>query len=216
MNQQTTLWSNLVSHENSENELYTAMQRAAIGLSGMVGRIVSNDAPRVDTVPVGQVVARAGDPEASMVGIYLLLEGGLNGQAILILSQTSALKVADLLMGERPGTTTRLGIVERSALAEAGNVAVSHFLNALASRTEMQESPRLSQPTVMEGKLHAMLDVIVAPMAAVRDDLLIIEADFQDTQNTVQGRLWILPDPGFDSRVENVWQSLTDRDRIAH
>jgi chemotaxis protein CheC len=216
MNEQTALWSDLVSHENSRNELYTAMQRAAIGLSDMVGRIVSNDTPRVDTVPVGQVVARAGDPEASMVGIYLLLEGGLNGQAILILSQTSALKVADLLMGERPGTTTRLGSAERSALAEACNVAISHFLNAVASRTEMKGLLKPSKATVMEGKLHAMLDVIVAPMAAVRDDLLIIETVFQDTQNTVQGRLWILPDPGFENHAKNVWLNLADRDKIAH
>ena len=41
----------------------------------------------------------------------------------------------------------------------------------------------------------AILDVIVTPIAAVRDDLLIIDTAFKDTQRSVEGHFWVLPDP---------------------
>jgi chemotaxis protein CheC len=129
------------------------------------------------------------------VGIYLVLGSGLRGQAILILPLDSALNLADLLMGEQPGTATYLGIVERSALAEVGNMAVSYFLNAVSTISETPELLRPSPPAVMVDMLGAILDVIVTPVAAVRDDLLIIETAFRDSAGAIQGRFWVLPDP---------------------
>ena len=131
-----------------------------------------------------------------MVGVYLVMSGGLHGQALLILSITSALHLADLLLGKPPGTATELGAVERSALAEIGNLAVSAFLNTMAAQNP--QSPRLLRPSpqaVMVDMLGAILNVIVTPVAAVRDDLLIIETDFKDARETIQGRFWVMPDP---------------------
>jgi chemotaxis protein CheY-P-specific phosphatase CheC len=51
-----------------------------------------------------------------MIGIYLLIRGGLQGQAILLLSPTDALHLIELLLNTAPGTVT-LGELERSALA---------------------------------------------------------------------------------------------------
>jgi hypothetical protein len=47
----------------------------------------------------------------------------------------------------------------------------------------------------MVDMLGAILNVILTPVAAVRDDLVIIETDFRDMRETIQGRLWVLPDP---------------------
>ena len=52
-----------------------------------------------------------------------------------------------------------------------------------------------SPPAVMVNMLAATLDVIVTPIAAVRDDLVIIETVFKDGRGTVAGHLWVLPDP---------------------
>ena len=196
MSEQKTLWSRLVSGPRSDYMLHTAMWRVARGLSTISGQTISHGNPRIDCVPITQVSTYAGSPEAERVGIYLLMRGGLHGQALLILSKTSALRLADLLMGDPPGTTTELGIMERSALAEVGNLTVSAFLNTMAvhnPQTLMLLHP--SPPAVMVDMLGAILDVIVTPAAAVRDDLLIIDTDFGNTQKTVQGRFWIIPDP---------------------
>lgn len=185
MSEQKALWSRLVNGTGSEHMLGKVMWRVARGLSDTVGEFISNDDPLVEAIPIGQVAERAGGPEEEMVGVYLVLGGGLRGQTILILSLSNALHLADLLMGEKPGTATRLGAMERSALAEMGNMMVSSFLNAVAALTERPELLRPSPPAVMVDMLGAILNVIITPVAAVRDDLLIIETAFRDAGSTV-------------------------------
>ncbi len=192
---QRTIWRHLINGPRAEHALRTVMWRMACNLSSMVGRTISNGNPQVEAVPLSQVAMRAGDLEAEMVGIYLVMQSGLRGHAILILPLTSALNLADLLMGEPLGTATYLGEMERSALAEVGNMAVSSFLNAVATNTGAAELLRPSPPAVMVDMLGAILNVIITPVAAVRDDLLIIETDLKDAKGIVQARFWMLPDP---------------------
>jgi len=202
VSEQKALWSRLVNGTGSDHMLGKVMWRVARGLSDTVGEFISNDDPLVEAIPIGQVAERAGGPEEEMVGVYLVMGGGLRGQTILILPLSNALHLADLLMGEKPGTATRLGVMERSALAEIGNLMVSYFLNAVAALTEMPELLRPSPPAVMVDMLGAILNVIITPVAAVRDDLLIIETAFRDAGSAVLGRFWVLPDPAIrDLRV---------------
>ena len=205
MNGQREIWTHLLSGPRSEYLLRTAMWRMTRGLSIISGRAISNGDPRIERVPISHVATHAGSPEEERVGIYLVMSGGLRGQTIIILPLTNALYLADLLMGDPPGTATELGEMERSALAEVGNLVVSAFLNTMARiktiRAQNPKAPSLmrpSPPAVMVDMLGAILDVVVTPVAAVRDDLLIIEADFGDAQRTVQGCLWIIPDPAIE------------------
>ena len=71
----------------------------------------------------------------------------------------------------------------------------SYFLNGVASLEEVPDLLRPSPPAVMVDMLGAILDVIVTPVAAVRDDLLIIETVFRDSRRAIEGRFWVLPDP---------------------
>jgi chemotaxis protein CheC len=192
---QKEIWRRLIDGPRGENALRTVMWRMACDLSSMVGRTIGNGDPQVEAVPLSEVAVRAGDLEAEMVGVYLVMQSGLRGQALLILPVTCALCLADLLMDEPLGTATFLGEMERSALAEVGNMAVSSFLNAVATNTGAAELLRPSSPAVMVDMLGAILDVIVTPVAAVRDDLLIIETVLKDAKGNVQARFWMLPDP---------------------
>ncbi|MDY7076607.1 MAG: hypothetical protein SXV54_06735 [Chloroflexota bacterium] len=201
MNAQKTIWSDLVTHNNSKGMLNAAIWHAAEGLSSMVGRTINTAPSRVEAVPIGQKIVHANDPEATMVGVYLLLEGGLRGHAILVMPLHSALNVADLMMENSLGTSTRLGAMERSALGEAGNVVISYFLNTVAQLSKAKVLLQPSRPTVLEGKLSTILDVLIAPAATVRDDLLVIETAFGDATGTVQGYFLVFPDPAITDLV---------------
>lgn len=195
MNSQREIWNGLVNGQYSTHRLRKVMWRVTGGLSELTGRTISNDDPSVEKVPIGQVHERAGGPEEQRVGIYLVIGGGLRGQAIVILPMASALNLVDLMMGQKMGTATELGSIERSALSEIGNMTLSYFLNGVASLEEVADLLRPSPPAVMVDMLGAILDVIVTPVAAVRDDLLIIETMFRDSARAVEGRFWVLPDP---------------------
>ena len=164
MSSREGLWYHLITKPNSEYILRTAMWRVACGLSEVTGHQIRSDHFRMEEVPLARVPERAGSPEDEVVGVYLLTKGDLLGQAIMILSVPSALKLAEWLIGDASGRT-ELGELERSALAEMGNLAISRFLNCVAVHTGWARLLRPSAPGVMVNMLGAILDVVVAPVA---------------------------------------------------
>jgi chemotaxis protein CheC len=195
MNEQATTWSYLLAGPGSDNRLRAVMRRIACDLSNITGQVINNTPPLIERVPIAKVATRAGAPKTEAVGVFLLMKGDLRGQVVLILPLTGALNLVDLLMGEPLGTATGLGVVERSALAELGNITLSYFLNAVAALTGTPNLLRPSSPITMVDMLGAILDVIVAPTATVRSNLLLVETVFEDAQNIMQARFWVLPNP---------------------
>lgn len=195
MNEQSITWNHLITGPHTESRLSTIMQYIAYDLSNTMGRAISNAPPLIERVPIAQVATRAGAPETETVGVYLLIKSKLRGQAVLILPLTNALNVVDMLLDKPLGTTDKLNVAAQSALAEIGNIALSSFLNAVAALTGTPDLLRPSPPVTLVDVLSTILDVIVTPMAAVRDDLVIIETIFKDVKNTVQARFWVLPNP---------------------
>lgn len=194
-------WFSEIPVPELELVLVAAVQGAVNGLSDLVERPIHLTALELKTVPIAQIATHVGDPESEMVGVYLLIEGDLQGQAILMLSLASALKLADMLLESPLGTATRLGELERSALAEAGNVVVSCFLNTVTTFLKKPQWLHPSPPAVMVDMLGAILDVVAAPIAAVCDDLLIVETVFTQKASvepgsvrTVRVDFWVLPE----------------------
>lgn len=173
--------------------LKSAMEHAAHGLSDMTGRSITVETPHVEKLPISQVVTHAGSPETEIVGIYLLASGGFAGQVILMLPLSEAMYLVDLLLGSPPGTTTELGELERSALAEAGNLTTSYFLNEIAARATVESRP--SPPAVLVDMLGAVMDVVTTPVASFTDVLMIAETVFQDSGRAIAAYFWVLPFP---------------------
>lgn len=186
-------WSGLVPDAQLENLLRTAMTHAAHGLSGMVGQVITINVPQIESLPIGQIHGFAGDPETEVAGVYLLIEGDFTGQVILMLPLSEAHCLVDLLLDNPTGTTTDLGEIERSALAEAGNLTASYFLNEIAACTKISARP--SPPAVIIDMLGAIIDVVTTPIAPVSDTLLIAETTFHISGQTVLAYFWVLPNP---------------------
>jgi chemotaxis protein CheC len=188
---QTELWLKIISNTSAEGPLYAAMRHVAHNLAEMVGRPIQINNLRIETLPISHLNARVDDPEAETVGIYLLIGEDLPGEAILILPLDDAMYLADWLLEIRPGTTTKLGPLECSALAEFGNLTLSSFLNAVA---EFVGTPlRLSPPAVMVDMVATVFEAVVMSAAAVTDELLIVEADFVNVESDLSIRFWVLP-----------------------
>jgi chemotaxis protein CheC len=195
VNEQTTIWNRLTNGFDSGLWLNITMKHVARGLSGMVGKDITNNPSQVQSVPIAQVATRAGDPEMATVGVYLKLESDLCGWAVLILPLAQALNLVDLTMGAPPGTATNLGPTERSALGETGNLMVSYFLNAVAKLAGTLNPLRPSSPAVAVDMMGAILNLMVTPVATSGDDVLIIETLFEDAARALQVRFWVSPDP---------------------
>jgi chemotaxis protein CheC len=185
------LWLKVINNTAPAGVLHTAMRHTARSLTDMVHHPFTLKNLRVRTLTVNQLGMQADDPETETVGVYLLLGDDLPGEAILILSLTDAMYLADWLMEERPGTTTQLGDLECSALAEAGNQVLSAFLNALS---EFIGTPlRLSPPAVMVDMLATVFEAIAMSAGGNTDELLIIETELVNIESDLSLQFWVLP-----------------------
>jgi chemotaxis protein CheC len=124
-----------------------------------------------------------------MVMVYLGVEPPAAGHVLLALSEPAARDLIDLLLGQAPGTTATLGDLEISALAEAGNVAGSAFLGALADRAGLRLLPR--PPAVFHEMFGALLDTLGAALMALgQDEVLWVESTFRGDGQVIE--VWFL------------------------
>jgi len=169
------------------------LTHAATGLSTMVGTTLVVKNPCVKTIKVSEIPVLLGGPENEAVGIYLKSEGDMSGHFMLVIPYTKALEMVDMLMEVPSGTTQQLGSLERSALAEVGNLTASFFLNAVAASTGISAMP--TPPAVMVDMIGAILDIIVAATGGISDYVLTFQALFSTGDRSVDTDFWVIPDP---------------------
>lgn len=168
------------------------IHNAAKGMSAMVGENLSVTEPTVTSVPFHKIPTLLGGPETEAVGIYLRVEGSIPGQIMMVIPYPKALELADLIMGEPPGTTTQLGTLERSALAELGNLTGSFFLNAIADQAGLPARP--SPPAVIVDMVGAIMDIIIATTGFFCEEVLMVQAKFLRDGRETQADFWLIPD----------------------
>jgi chemotaxis protein CheC len=171
----------------------SGFENAARGLSGMIGMGLKVTDPTVKLVHLNDVPMTLGGPENDAVGIYLRVEGELSGQIMLVMPYEKSLEIVDMVSDLPFGTTQKLGRMERSALAEVGNMTGTFFINALADATGFSSRP--TPPAVMVDMVGAILDVIVATIGEVGDQVFMFQATFSCGDRETKTDFWVIPDP---------------------
>jgi chemotaxis protein CheC len=170
----------------------SAVQSAANALSEMALREITAVSPEVRMVDLSHLTMVAGDPERSVVAVYLGIEGDIPGHILMAFSESMALGLVDMLMGEPVGTTTELGDLEISALAESGNVAGSYFLTTIADWAGLTLPP--TPPMVIHEMCGAILGTLAAELAlAEHDQAMVIDAQFTCDGQVVEASFFMFP-----------------------
>ncbi len=192
---ETHSWLELLANDAIDDILREAMKNVADNLSMMTGREIVIEAPSLRTVPLNELMDFGTDsPEAETVGVYLLIEGDVRGQALLIFGLEDAFYLIDMMMGEPVGTTTEMDELAQSAMSEIGNLSVASFLNVLSDRTKHSIVP--SPPAVIIDMAASILTAVAAnSMQFATDDLIIFDTTFKDADRVIQADFWILPNP---------------------
>jgi len=170
-----------------------AIENAAKGFAGMLGRELSIKQSSVKLIKLLDITKMLGGPEDETVAIYLKSEGTIAGQMMLVLPFDNAMGLVDLIMGQSIGTTTSLGPLEKSALQELGNVTGTYFLNYVADNTGSAVRP--SPPAVMVDMCAAILDIVIATAGIENEEVLMIDAEFLQAELLSEIQFWVIPDP---------------------
>ena len=174
-----------------------ALARSAATLSEMSGVDITISTSAVERVPLVDVPMAVGSPEDPAVGVYVGIEGDGAGYLLLLLDEAMATHLAALLLCEPVETLDVREELPASALAEAGNVSCSAFMNELgeATRLTLMAMP----PVVVDDMRGAILDVAVADIAQNGDEALLIKTHLgradDVSDGTVNARLLAIPTP---------------------
>jgi chemotaxis protein CheC len=170
----------------------SAVQSAANALSEMALREITAVSPEVRMVELTHLSMVAGDPERSVVAVYLGIEGDIPGHILMAFSESMALGLVDMLLDQPEGTTTELSDMEISALAEAGNVAGSFFLTTIADWSGLTLPP--TPPVVIHEMCGAILGTLAAELAlAEHDRAMVIDAQFTCDGQVVEASFFMFP-----------------------
>lgn len=168
---------------------------AATALSEMTGHRIMISVPRLFVAPLEAVPAQVSAPEEPVAGLLLEIRGDLAGCTLLVFPQPIALRLAELTLRRPKGSSSGLGPLERSALAEAGNILSGHYLNALAEFLRMTLLP--SPPSLSVDRSRAVVEAAHRRSGADPAAVVCVESEFRlaDGDEALRGFFLMLPSP---------------------
>ena len=164
---------------------------ATTALSTMLGEKVDMAVPKVRLMEFKDVGTTMGGEEQIVAGIYLVVQGDINGSIMFIQRRESAKNMISHLMGMASEDEENFSEMELSALKEIGNIITGAYLNSLALLTNLTIYPSI--PDVCIDMAGAVLSVPAIEFGTVADKLLLIETDFNNDKN-MSGYFILVPD----------------------
>ena len=143
---------------------------ALLGLSRMVSRDVDVTASRSLCLPVRELPQLCDEESEQVLGAHFTLEGDADTHLIVLYEATvgSMLVASADLPHDDAATADQL---ERSALAEAGNVICGYFLNAISDASDLALLP--SPPSLVTGSKRTALGFVAGLMTPGAQDVMV-------------------------------------------
>ncbi len=157
---------------------------ATTALAQMIDCKVDMSVPQVRLLEFQELGNVVGGDDQIMVGIYLQVEGDVEGSMMFILTKSAAAHLVNKLMcgmlgiDEQTAGEYEFGEMELSAIKEVGNIITGAYLNALSGLTNLKIYP--SVPQVGIDMAAALLSVPAVEFGVLGDKILLIETQFSD------------------------------------
>lgn len=182
---------------------------AATSLSNLLGRKIDMRVPNVNMVSFTEMMELAGGSETVVVGIYLRIEGDVEGSMFFILPIGQANRFIKRLIHDETfdfsnNPVSELGL---SATQELGNILSGSYLSALSDFTSLKLYPTV--PGLAVDMFGAIISSGLVEISQVSDHVIVIntsifEDEYGDSEE-VQGHFFLLPDP---ESFETIFKAL--------
>ena len=170
---------------------------ATTALAQMIDCKVDMSVPQVQLLDFSKLGEIVGGEDEIMVGIYLQVEGDVEGSMMFIQKKASAAHLVNKLMCGMLGVTEEeivnheFGEMECSAIKEVGNIITGAYLNAFSSLTGLKIYPSVPQLGIdMAG---ALLSVPAVEFGLFADKILLVQTKFSDDID-LDGYFILIPD----------------------
>ncbi|MDD3172580.1 MAG: chemotaxis protein CheC [Herbinix sp.] len=165
---------------------------ATTALSQMINSKIDMKVPKVDLLEFKELSDIVGGAENLVVGILFTLEGQIDGMMMFMMDMSASRHLVNVLVGssyENP--TGEFSEMELSALNEIGNIIAGAYLSSLSSLTNILITS--SVPYMAIDMAGAILSVPAIEFGKIGDKALLIETEFGDDDESVNGYFILIP-----------------------
>ena len=167
---QTKLLTNLeVKEINNEGAV-----QASMALSRLTSREIRVSFPESQIIKLGEIPDLLGGPEAPVGGIYVGIEGDLEGGIMMVLPATGMLAFHDQMYGHPQGTCQCIEQVDMSAISELGNILAASFINAISNGTKL--TVKSDSPEISVDMCEPVIDSVLARFSQPGERILFTKA----------------------------------------
>ncbi|MDP5273463.1 chemotaxis protein CheC [Chengkuizengella axinellae] len=167
---------------------------ATTALSNLINKSVDMKVPKVNFGPFSAITESLGDAEKAVIAVYLRVVGETPGNMYFLLSQKSANQLLSDVLQMDLINKKEYSDIEISALTEIGNILAGSYLSSLANLTHLKIFP--SVPSLSMDMLGAVLSSGMLQSGQYDDYALLIETNFLEGSENVEGNFIFIPDPG--------------------
>lgn len=164
---------------------------AATALASMLNKKIDMKVPTVNILEFKEVDSLLGGAENIVAGVYFEMSGDVVGNLLLAFSLESAVNLVNMLFG-RELKERELDDMDISALCEIGNILAASYVNSINVMTSL--NIKISVPSISIDMAGAILSVPAVQFSQIGDNVLFIETEFFEGQNTVSGDLFLIPE----------------------
>lgn len=164
---------------------------ATTALAQLLNMKLDMRVPKVALVEFNKLAESICGEEDIVVGIYLFLEGDINGSMMFMMEETSAHVLVNHLMGREAENQDPFNEMDYSALQEIGNIITGAYLSSLSGLTNLYINA--SVPYLTVDMAAAILSVPAIEFGKLGDKALLIQTEFGD-DIAINGYFILIPD----------------------
>lgn len=166
---------------------------ATTALSQMLSAKIDMKVPKIDLLEFKELGELIGGAENIVVGILLTLQDDIDGMMMFLVEKKAAKGMVRLLMGGFGGgeDSEDFSEMEFSAMQEIGNIIAGAYLSSLSALTNMKITS--SVPYMAIDMAGAILSVPAIEFGKISDKALLIETEFGDIGEEVNGYFILIP-----------------------
>lgn len=167
---------------------------AATALSQMTGSTIMISVPTINVASLEEVPSQISAPEEPIAAVLMHILGDMTGRTLLVFPRPTAIRLAELMLRRPAGSSEDMGVLEQSAIKEAGNILSGAYLNALSDFMGLMLLP--SPPSLQIDMSSAILTTAYLQFGTDRDHVFYVESQFflQEQNEHLRGFFLLLPD----------------------
>ena len=168
---------------------------AATALSQMTGGTIMISVPQINIARLEDVPPQVSGPEEPVAAVLMNMLGDLTGRTLLVFPKPTAMRLSELMLRRPEGSSKDLGVLEQSAIKEAGNILAGAYMNALSEFMGLMLLP--SPPSLAVDMSSAVLTTAHLQFAAEHEYVFCVESEFvmDESAARMRGVFLLLPDP---------------------